>query len=1004
MLINKVYVMRKLILHFFMVMLFIPTVSFAQWDYTCDFDSIDDYIALPAYYNGSGAIQELTVTAWVKALPNEGGWSVIDFDRSEYFNLEIGWNDRSTDVVNFATTGTNATIHDMAGTTNVRDGYWHFIAAVFDGTNKYIYVDGNLDATATNPHGGLDIGTGTTRYGFIGDGSEATTFNGTRNNFYFGGQIEEVSVWHATKTLTELNDIMNNGIPSPMLEPNLFVYYKFDDGSGQVLTDSGPNGYDGQLGASSGNDNADPIWVYTDTDYDQYTFDFDGSNDYVHIPNSADINSGGPYPSRTIEVWFFCDDITPSGKQVIYEEGGTVNGFNIYITNGVLYGGGYAESNSWAGTYHSTSMISSQTWHHVAIVLDNGGTSPSPDKFKAYLDGVEFGSGPGAQLPAHGGDIAIGRRGDAQFHDGDVSGSGNYFNGKIEEFRMWDDARTVDEIRMEMHRELLSPSTEPNLIAYFRFNEAIGRILNDLSGSSNHGKFYNTDYYNDWTPSTAPLPYYTVQNGNWDTDVTWAAGQMAPDHAWARVAVGHAVSVVSNEEVEEMNVTGSLSIESQYSMTVNGNLANSSGSAGIVVQADATGMGSLIHNTAGIDGTVEQYVTEEQWHFVSPPVSNAVSGVYTNLYLIDWSEADSAWNFIVPVSVPLNVGNGYGVFASSGLTGTTTVSYQGMLNTGDKSPAITFNDNPGEGHGWNLVGNPYPSSIEWNTNWATTSVDATIYVWDGVQYLTWNRNTLIGTKANGVVPVSQGFFIKANAASPSITIPESDRMHSNEGFYKASEGVLRLRAEGNGYSDEAIVQLANGATNGFDTEFDAYKIMGLADAPQLYSVSSGNNLTVNSISPAGIPEQINMAFEVGNEGYYTITMIEDPAALWNVKIWLKDLKENKQISFNKEKMYSFYAHPDDDPLRFALVFAFEAPAMDEPFTGGNTENIYTSGNEIVITSAEGGQAYIYSALGQLVSLERMNPGKQSVAVPEKGLYLVKMVENGKAETHKVFVR
>ena len=38
---------------------------------------------------------------------------------------------------------------------------------------------------------------------------------------------------------------------------------------------------------------------------------------------------------------------------------------------------------------------------------------------------------------------------------------------------------------------------------------------------------------------------------------------------------------------------------------------------------------------------------------------------------------------------------------------------------------------------------------------------------------------------NGEIPPAQGFWVKANGTSPSITIPESERIHTGSGFYKA---------------------------------------------------------------------------------------------------------------------------------------------------------------------------------------------------------------------------
>ena len=136
----------------------------------------------------------------------------------------------------------------------------------------------------------------------------------------------------------------------------------------------------------------------------------------------------GPYPDRTIEVWFRPINVSSTTKQVIYEEGGNLRGFNIYIENGDLYVGGWNENEtSWTGTWLTTSSIYNFVWHHVTLRLENGNNNVDADKFKGYLNGIEFGSGEASQVYAHSGDISIGRNGDTKFHDGEDNSTGEYF-------------------------------------------------------------------------------------------------------------------------------------------------------------------------------------------------------------------------------------------------------------------------------------------------------------------------------------------------------------------------------------------------------------------------------------------------------------------------------------------------------------------------------------------------------------------------------------------------
>ena len=68
---------------------------------------------------------------------------------------------------------------------------------------------------------------------------------------------------------------------------------------------------------------------------------FDGDGDYVAITNSVDINVTTA-SQRTISLWFRADDTAiASRQQVLYEEGGSGRGLNIYLHAGRLYVGGW---------------------------------------------------------------------------------------------------------------------------------------------------------------------------------------------------------------------------------------------------------------------------------------------------------------------------------------------------------------------------------------------------------------------------------------------------------------------------------------------------------------------------------------------------------------------------------------------------------------------------------------------------------------------------------------
>ncbi|MDG1331335.1 MAG: DUF2341 domain-containing protein [Crocinitomicaceae bacterium] len=166
-----------------------------------DFDGNNDYFALAnKFYTNQGEIPQIAVSAWINTTFSNGNsssnWSILDFDRSEYFNMFIHGDGR----LGFATRagGINDSYAGTAGDLN--DGNWHYVVGVYNGTNKLLYIDGNLALTVNNAHNGVSLGTGANRFGFIGDGSEATTFNGNRNNRYYDGIYDEIRFSSAVLT------------------------------------------------------------------------------------------------------------------------------------------------------------------------------------------------------------------------------------------------------------------------------------------------------------------------------------------------------------------------------------------------------------------------------------------------------------------------------------------------------------------------------------------------------------------------------------------------------------------------------------------------------------------------------------------------------------------------------------------------------------------------------------------------------------------------------------
>ena len=175
---------------------------------------------------------------------------------------------------------------------------------------------------------------------------------------------------------------------------------------------------------------------------------FDGDDDLVTLASSTEINFD-VHSQRTISVWFNADDIDRDTPQVIYEEGGGGRGLNIYLDRGQLYVGGWNRIESkWKETFLNSDRISSDNWHHVALVLDAPQTDTvQPDVLFAYLDGEEFGRGSGSQLWQHGAIGLGGVNSSTRFHRNNVDSKDiNGFAGNIASLEIYNQALNSETI------------------------------------------------------------------------------------------------------------------------------------------------------------------------------------------------------------------------------------------------------------------------------------------------------------------------------------------------------------------------------------------------------------------------------------------------------------------------------------------------------------------------------------------------------------------------------
>jgi hypothetical protein len=707
--------------------------------------------------------------------------------------------------------------------------------------------------------------------------------------------------------------------------------------------------------------------------FSQNALYFDGnvSYNYVDCGNDATLDITGPI---TIEAWINVDASSFLGWRRIIEKnwatsyflgsGDGTNNFSIAFSMD-------ANNNVSNVLQTGSNVIAPNVWNHVAGIWDES-------DLYIYVNGILEATMPWSNT-ADGDGIStqIGRY---------IGGGSYHFRGNIDEVRIWNVARTPAQLQQNMHRELINPTSEINLVAYYQFNETGGTNLPDVSANTNNGTLINMDPLNDWVVSTAPIPYYTVADGSWNNDATWAVGQNAPTLDWAMAAINNDIIVDSDETAQDVtiNPSGQLTVAATTSAF---NVLNQ-----FTIKSDATGTGSFIDLGAFTTGnsTVERYYEFDEWHLVSSPLTNGEAGIYTGMYLQSYNETSGSWNDIIPVDEPLNIMQGYALWIQIGST--YTADYSGTLTTGNQSIGFTAN-NP---FGWNLFGNPYPSAIDWNLVIPVTGMNSSIYYLDAASgnYLAYNG--IVG--ASRYIPPMQGFWVSATSGG-SLALDNTMRTHSGKDTYfkEDIQDFVVLKASGNDFDDKMYVYFDDNATASFDSDADAYKLISAYNdlLPQLYSFSDDVKLSIDARPST---ESINLGFLSHTSGMYSISLEENNNF---TSLILEDLLTGLFIDLTQND-YDFTYNTSDIESRFVLHFS--ATGIED--NSLLTEHIYSYEDRIYVNidMSNNANAYVYNMLGQVVYQQKIEQGLNSIKINYSGNYIVRVVSDHRICTKKVFIK
>ncbi len=437
---------------------------------------------------------------------------------------------------------------------------------------------------------------------------------------------------------------------------------------------------------------------------------------------------------------------------------------------------------------------------------------------------------------------------------------------------------------------------------------------------------FETDKLNQWTGGG--------DYSDWSLSDNWLDGSFVSGKSVIIPATATAFPVIDDESVDVNNLIveagAVVTLTGSGILNING-IFNLQSSPDINASLVKTG-GTL--NVAPANVHIDQVVSvSNETYIISSPVAGVTKaslGATDRMFWYD-NTSDSFVEFAIGT---MDIGRGYLARSTQDLV------FSGAINDGEVVANATFTD--GEGYGWNMVGNPYPSAVNWETITKSPEIENAVWIWKHFEGVYGTYSSESGVSINITdpwIPSNHGFLIKVKAeyTSGSITFKPSD-MGSNTTSYLKSGSTgnvmphFKLAGVYGSHKDETAVILTSEAVSGVD-RFDAQKYFSNSSKVlEVYTLAGGMKTAINGI-PYTEYMEMALGYSAQNSGTYSFDMVLN--SLENVKVLLIDKSCGNVTDMTKGGSYEFdVAVAGKNHSRFVLKFIQEMPsAINEPSIG-----------------------------------------------------------------------
>ena len=473
-----------------------------------------------------------------------------------------------------------------------------------------------------------------------------------------------------------------------------------------------------------------------------------------------------------------------------------------------------------------------------------------------------------------------------------------------------------------------------------------------------------------------------------------------------KLTINHDVTVGNTTIASNAKVT----LLSKRTVTILGDL---------LLQSSDTTTGTFVDQggvvTVGGTSTVQQFIPADRNWYISSPVATATSNVVkeetgNKLWNYNETSATNKWNEIANTTTNLSLMTGYvaNVFSDD------TLKFTGTMNTGTQTIILTRTGSDVKS-GFNLIGNPYPSCVDWDmaqilgidsSIWYRTQKAGNSYVFD-----TYNSHSKVGTNNNGkgtvtgIIPPMQAVWVhvKLNQKG-SVTFDNSMRSHPATGNVLKADAttpeLIRLQVANGANTDEAIVVFNTEASNAYDA-WDSQKMFAeSADVPQIYTTVGDEKVVINGLESTTTNSIIPLGFKTAKAGTFTISATEINGV---DAVVLEDKLLNKTQDLTGSASYTFTSDNVDNTNRFAIRLKANSEITDINDISLSTITIAAQNHSIVVTTSEtSGTINVYDLLDRVVETKAIE-GSKTVLESTTGVYFVKVQTATNIETKKIII-